>query len=488
MRFTFGITSFDDYDGTFFSHQAIRANCAGLMQDSEIVVVDNNPHGQEAEATAHDFTRIKNGRYIPFSHKPGTAQPRNKLFEEARGEWVVVMDCHVLMDATAMPGLLKFIEADPFSSDLLQGPLVGVGDRIIGTHQDQLWRNGAIGTWGIDKRGVTPDLPPFSIPQQGMGFFACRRDAWPEYHQEFSGWGGSETYIAEKFKRRGDRVMCLPAMRWRHRFTRIGGVPYRLDRRDQFRNYSIGFQELAMYEELTNLRNHYLAFDEQTGQQILAEQQILEIEEALGMMPPPPKAARGGVTVTRDYSSYPEYLEHQASKGVSPRWRKMFAAHRSDRVAWFCEHVVPHARELPTGATALCIGARYGEEVQALRESGYRATGIDLNPLPPLVERGDMNNLHYPDASWDLVYCNSLDHAWDVRNVARELVRITRAGGRIVVHAPYGDQPEAFERWRWDDPSQVVKLFPKNARVVQQGFLDQPFWGMVYEFALEVLK
>ena len=41
----------------------------------------------------------------------------------------------------------------------------------------------------------------------------------------------------------GKKTLCLPFMRWLHRFERPDGVPYHNDLKDRFRNYMIGFQE-----------------------------------------------------------------------------------------------------------------------------------------------------------------------------------------------------------------------------------------------------
>ena len=66
------------------------------------------------------------------------------------------------------------------------------------------------GQWSTDERGADPDAPPFEITMQGLGLFACRRDAWPGFHPEFRGFGGEEYYIHEKFRRNGAKVLCLP--------------------------------------------------------------------------------------------------------------------------------------------------------------------------------------------------------------------------------------------------------------------------------------
>ena len=60
------------------------------------------------------------------------------------------------------------------------------------------------------------------------------------------GSGGREGYIHEKFRQAGARCLCLPWLRWGHRFSRSEPVPYRLTVKDKLRNYVIGFMELGL--------------------------------------------------------------------------------------------------------------------------------------------------------------------------------------------------------------------------------------------------
>ena len=76
---------------------------------------------------------------------------------------------------------------------------------------------------------------------QGLGLFACRREAWPGFNPRFRGFGGEEGYLHEKVRRNGGRVLCLPALGWTHRFARPLGPPYRPTWEDRVRNYRIGW-------------------------------------------------------------------------------------------------------------------------------------------------------------------------------------------------------------------------------------------------------
>jgi hypothetical protein len=57
---------------------------------------------------------------------------------------------------------------------------------------------------------------------------------------------GEEGDIHEKVRRRGGRILCLPFLRWLHRFGRPGGLSYVNRWEDRMRNYLIGFNELGI--------------------------------------------------------------------------------------------------------------------------------------------------------------------------------------------------------------------------------------------------
>ena len=110
------------------------------------------------------------------------------------------------------------------------------------------------GKWGTDPRGDKDE--PFEIPMQGLGIFTCRQEAWLGFNPRFQGFGGEEFYIHEKFRQAGHKALCLPWLRWLHRFGRPRGVPYNVAFEDTIRNYLIGWSELGL--PLDSIYNHYL--------------------------------------------------------------------------------------------------------------------------------------------------------------------------------------------------------------------------------------
>jgi hypothetical protein len=152
----------------------------------------------------------------------------------------------VLLAPGVVARLGRYYRDNPACRDLLQGPLVYDDGEQVSTHFDPVWRDQMWGTWATDPRGSDPDGEPFEIPMQGLGVFSCRTDAWPGFPPGLRGFGGEEGYIHERFRRAGQRCLCLPWLRWMHRFGRPRGVPYPLTVDDKVRNYLLGHADLGL--------------------------------------------------------------------------------------------------------------------------------------------------------------------------------------------------------------------------------------------------
>lgn len=244
-RLCIGMATFDDYDGVYFSVQAIRMFHPEVADDVELLVIDNNPTGRCAEGLKNLDAWCPNYRYVPEAELRGTAV-RDLIFREAHADYVLVMDCHVMIVPGALRRLLDYFDAHPDCADLLQGPMLYDDMRNLSTHFEPVWRQGMYGIWQTDPRGEDAEAAPFEIPMQGLGLFACRRQAWPGFNTRFRGFGGEEGYIHEKFRQAGGKALCLPFLRWLHRFHRPLGTPYAPNWYDRVRNYTIGHAELGL--------------------------------------------------------------------------------------------------------------------------------------------------------------------------------------------------------------------------------------------------
>jgi len=244
-KLTIGMATFDDYDGVYFSVMAIRMFHPEVMDETEILVVDNNPGGPCSRSLRSLANSVSGYRYVANDEVKGTSV-RDFVFHEAQTDYVMCIDSHVFIESGAIRKLIDYFDSHPRIPDLLQGPLVSDNLNDLATHFEPVWRQGMFGIWGCDDRGKDPEAEPFEIPMQGLGLAACRKDAWPGYNRRFSGFGGEEGYIHQKFRNAGARTLCLPFLRWVHRFERPKGTGYKNVWKDRIRNYLIGFEEVGL--------------------------------------------------------------------------------------------------------------------------------------------------------------------------------------------------------------------------------------------------
>ncbi len=241
---TIGAATFDDFEGVFFTFQAIRLANLERLESLDLVVIDNNPTSAEGMATA-DFCDKANIRYFPEPTKRTTAI-RDRIFREALAPWAMSIDPHVLFEPNTISKLIYYVGLrNKHCKDILHGPMLYdyLGDETPATHMEPVWRDNMFGTWGHDERGKDPAAEQFEIPMHGLGLFACRVDAWPGFSPLFRGFGGEEGYIHEKIRAQGGKAYCLPFLRWVHRFQRPRGINYPLNIAERVHNYCVGWLE-----------------------------------------------------------------------------------------------------------------------------------------------------------------------------------------------------------------------------------------------------
>lgn len=242
---TIGTATANDYDGVYFTIQAIRLCHPEILSDVEFLVIDNDPLGPCAKALHRLAEWCPNYRYLPYRTTQGTAV-RDLIFREATGDFVLCIDSHVLFPPGSLARFIEYCRKNPDSNDLLQGPLLSDAMEPIATHFEPIWSAGMYGRWGMDVRGKDVDAPPFEIGMQGLGVFGCRREAWPGFNPRLAGFGGEEGYIHLKIRRAGGRTLCLPFLRWLHRFERPMGISYACNWADRVRNYLLTHDELGL--------------------------------------------------------------------------------------------------------------------------------------------------------------------------------------------------------------------------------------------------
>ena len=264
---TIGMATHDDFDGVYFSIISLVLYHKELLDQIEILVIDNNPGSVHGEAVRSLCRRVRQARYVPAGEYQGTGV-RERVFAEAKGKLVVCMDCHVFLHAGAVARLIDYFKQNPNSKDLLHGPLFYDNHDQYSTHMDAEWNDGFFGRWASDPRGLDINGEPFDIPLQGMGLFACLKSSWLGFNPRFRGFGGEEGYIHEKFRQNGGRVLCLPFLRWTHRFDRPNAPSYPNRWQDRIRNYLIGWHELNLdYKPVLEHFSSHLNFSQAASAQ-----------------------------------------------------------------------------------------------------------------------------------------------------------------------------------------------------------------------------
>lgn len=215
------------------------------MTDAEILVVDNFGDNVLSDFCFHKGQGVV--RYERFTDVTGVSAAKNRIFELARGEFVLVLDSHILLK----PGAL---DITPPGDDLVQGPCLFNDLVRYGISWERKWRSGMWGTWSPS----VAELPkePVEIWATGAGCFACRRDSWLGFNPGFRAFGGETGYIQEKYRKAGRRVWCDPRLVWIHYFCNAGRkIPFPHKMVDRVRNYILGFQELGL--DVGEIRRHF---------------------------------------------------------------------------------------------------------------------------------------------------------------------------------------------------------------------------------------
>jgi SAM-dependent methyltransferase len=162
----------------------------------------------------------------------------------------------------------------------------------------------------------------------------------------------------------------------------------------------------------------------------------------------------------RQYASYDEYVTHQTAKldKVLPRLLETETEDFAEFKRRF-QDCVP----LSEARSILCLGARIGTEVKALHALGYFAVGIDLNPGKDnyYVLPGDFHQIVFPDASIDAIYCNTLDHTFDLAKLIYEVHRLLRPQGLFITDLVQGFEegwiPGEYEATHWRDANTIIQ-------------------------------
>ena len=133
----------------------------------------------------------------------------------------------------------------------------------------------------------------------------------------------------------------------------------------------------------------------------------------------------------------------------------------------------------------LDVGCGTGDRLDVFRSFGFETFGVEISGsagyaaeiMKLNVRKGDLFEAHFPDAFFDVITLyHVLEHTHDPFSVCKEIARVLKEDGRVVIQVPNTDswQYRIFrERWAaFDVPRDLYYFSPKTlqALLVRAGF------------------
>lgn len=244
----------------FTLHSLVIHNNLDQCPDVEVIVADNEPMPRrQGKPTAHQDLVAKLGlgdraRYVAASEVKSPYHPRNVGAAKARGEWLLFLDSHVLMEIGFLEHLRRAVTGyDP--TTIYHYPVTFHYPRRRYGHYDleSVMRTTFWGQW---KNLVKATREPYPIGATGIWAYAIRKDFWNHiggFNHRFQGYSGGEPYLDLKAWNLGNGVMLDPLRGGAHW---SGPRDYVANYRDRVRNFALAVSVVAP-EFLDSLRAHY---------------------------------------------------------------------------------------------------------------------------------------------------------------------------------------------------------------------------------------
>ena len=190
---------------------------------------------------------------------------------------------------------------------------------------------------------------------------------------------------------------------------------------------------------------------------------------------------------SRYYSDYNDYIEFQSEKTLNPEKRKKWLGEEwSLKLEGFKKEFQKFGNFLTEDTKALCIGARTGQEVIALKEMGVKdVIGIDIVSHLPHVIEGDMHNLNFEDETFDFIYTNVIDHSIDPSKMIREMERVLKNDGIVFLQCQIGVDQDRYTEFIIENPIyDILPLTNMTFCIICQP-IERNFAGMNFEYVFQ---
>ncbi|CAI9756343.1 unnamed protein product [Fraxinus pennsylvanica] len=185
--------------------------------------------------------------------------------------------------------------------------------------------------------------------------------------------------------------------------------------------------------------------------------------------PPPSSTDPPGLKIRPGYTSYDFYIQRQLNKTLNQKLRKIWTTRDWNRKIHVFSGFFNDLKKknlLFNSFKALCIGARMGQEVEALKRVGVSdSIGIDLVPSPPLVMKGDFHYQPFDDETFDFEFSNVFDHALYPDKFVDEIERTLKPGGLCVLHVALSRRSDKYSANDLFSVEPLKKLFKRSELV-----------------------
>ncbi|KAK8567631.1 hypothetical protein V6N13_105588 [Hibiscus sabdariffa] len=175
------------------------------------------------------------------------------------------------------------------------------------------------------------------------------------------------------------------------------------------------------------------------------------------------------IRIRPGYTNYDAYIQRQLNKTLNPKLRKIWTTRDWDRkINVFSKFFDELKREnlLSNSSKSLSIGARVGQEVEALKRVGVAdAIGIDLVPFPPLVVKGDFHNQPFHNDTFDFEFSNVFDHALYPTKFVAEIERTLKPDGVCILHVALSRRGDKYSANDLYSIKPLSKLFRRSELV-----------------------
>jgi len=188
------------------------------------------------------------------------------------------------------------------------------------------------------------------------------------------------------------------------------------------------------------------------------------------------------------YKGYDQYVEHQKKKTEDPVRRKKWLNEEWDLKLNGFKEIFSNLLEssvLKKKQRALCIGARTGQEIVALRDLDLEALGIDIVPHKDLVLEGDMHKLQFEDNSFDFVFSNVFDHSLHPEKMVSEIERVLKVDGHCLIQFQLKIPSDEYSENEIESIDHDVLSLFEQSKIVHSESINHNFAGMNWEILMQ---